>query len=72
MLSAAHNKNYKHLAGKLGYSYRQIKIFEQAVDPVNSLLDDYLTTPNPTKEALYSALLEIGRHDVAKTVQREL
>ena len=71
-LSSAHAKNYKHLADKLGYNYRQIKIFEMAENPVSLLIDDYLTTTNPTKEALYKALIAIGRHDVASKVQREL
>ena len=72
LLSSSRTKNYKHLADKLGYKYGQIKRFQESKDPVSALLDDYLTKPNPTKEELYNALLEINRYDVAARVEKEL
>ena len=72
LLAPSHSKNYKHLADKLGYKYAFIKRLESTEDPVEALLDDYVTGENPTKEQLYGALLSIGRPDAAKVVMDEL
>jgi len=71
-LSAAHQKNYKHLAGELGYSYTFVKSLSNTQQPLETLMDDYLSGPNPSKEKLYNALIAIGREDVAQMVSDDL
>lgn len=72
MLSTHHTKNYKHLAGKLGYNHTFVKSLALKQQPLETLMDDYMSSENPTKEKLVEALKAIDRKDVAKMVMEEL
>ena len=72
MLSTSHHKNYKHLAGELGYPCSFVKSLQTQQQPLETLMDTYLSGPNPSKEKLYNALLAIGRADVAQMVSDDL
>ena len=72
LLSSAYSVNYKQLAGELGYNYSFVKTLESQSQPVETLLDHYVSGLDPTKERLYEALIKIGRYDVAQKVWLEL
>ena len=49
-----------------------VKNLESQAQPVETLLDQYVSGLDPTKERLYEALFKIGRLDVAQKIWMEL
>ena len=68
MLRPSYTKNFKNLAGELGYDMHYVRYLETLATPVEALMDDFVTGRNATKERLYEALLAIERQDVADRV----
>lgn len=65
LLSLHYPRNYKDLAANLSYDAIFVRSLEDKQNPVEHLLQDYVTRQSSTKEQLYECLLAIGRKDVA-------
>ena len=60
-----YTKNYRNLAGQLDYDINYVRHLDMQPNPVEALLQDFITSKNATKEALYQALVDMERQDVA-------
>lgn len=70
LLNPVSFKCWRHLAGKLGYTYTQVANFK--LNPMHStqmLLEDWAQRTDATVFKLHQALTEIGRGDAARELE---
>ncbi|XP_045165731.2 uncharacterized protein LOC123529462 isoform X2 [Mercenaria mercenaria] len=65
-------RDWKGLAGQMGYSVEQVDVYETAKEPVQALLCDWGRSTNATIEKLLSLLSELDREDIISDIQQAL
>ena len=66
-----HDKDYKSLAGQLGYTAGKLKEFEQQPDPADALLSHWATKSENEVNKLIEILNKMERDDLVKILEAQ-
>ena len=66
-----HGRDYKALAGRLGYTAGNVKTFELGVDPADALLSHWGMTPDNDVNKLIKILKKMERDDLVEILEAQ-